>query len=421
MEVPSHRPLRVCHLAKYFHPFRGGIETHVRELATAQVQSGMKVEVVCINHQRPDGSDAWSSRTAWTPTISDELDGIRIKRFGKYGTLARFDFCRGISRYIREIDKHVDLYHLHVPNPVMCVALACCKTTRPIVVTYHSDIVKQRFIRKPFSIIENKVLKNVSSILASSERYAESSSVLRKNSDRVTVVPFGLDLERFTNPSNEALQHAQRFKELAGNSPLWLCVGRLVYYKGFRTAIEALPHVPGKLMIVGQGVLQESLHELASKLGVADRIIWKDNLSDEELVGAYHAARAFWFPSILRSEAFGLVQVEAMASGCPVINCDIPGSGVPWVSLDGVSGVTVPVDDSKAFAAAANRLLDGDVRQRLSDGARNRAQTTFESSRMVKHIHCRYVELLGRSTFVHEQGSAEKSPPTQLVFESTSV
>ncbi len=144
--------------------------------------------------------------------------------------------------------------------------------------------------------------------------------------------------------------------------PLWLSVGRLVYYKGLATAIDALDSVPGRLMIVGRGPLERELRARAVDRGVAERIEWAGHVDDDALVGAYRAATALWFPSNARSEGFGLVQVEAMASGCPVINTAIPHSGVSWVSLDGESGLTIPLGDP----ALARRRLESAARRTRS-------------------------------------------------------
>ncbi len=389
--------LRICHLGKYYHPFRGGIETHVQSLAQAQVDAGSAVTVACINHRDQNGVDVWSSRTTKTPTVT-ELDGdVRIHRFGKLATLARFDFCRGIRQFLYESSSKYDLLHLHVPNPSMCVALASTRPQLPIVVTYHSDIVKQRFIRKPFRFVENCVFSRVSRIIVATQAYRDSSAVLKKYQRKTTIVPFGLDLSRFKTSSPQSREFEQKLRAKAGGAPIWLCVGRLVYYKGTEYAVRALAKVPGRLMIVGGGELQTSLSELAKQLGVSDRIDWYPNLDDEQLRGAYAAATALWFPSIVRSEAFGLVQVEAMASGCPVINTSIRGSGVAWVSLNDVSGLTVPIQDSDALAAAARRLLEEPgLRDRLSRDAIERAESCFEIHDMTQKTMDVYESVLER-------------------------
>src|SRR5262249_37034514 len=153
--------------------------------------------------------------------------------------------------------------------------------------------------------------------------YRAGSQYLQRHGAKVNVLPFGIDLSPYRNPSAEALRTTASFRQTHGE-PLWLAVGRLVYYKGLDVAIEALRNVPGRLMIVGDGPLRCDLQNAAQRCGVAERVIWAGKLSETELIGAYHAATALWFPSVARSEAFGLVQIEAMASGCPVINTDIP-------------------------------------------------------------------------------------------------
>ena len=152
----------------------------------------------------------------------------------------------------------------------------------------------------------------------------------------------------------------------------------MIYYKGFDNAIRALRDVPGTLTLVGGGPLLGPLRQLARRLGLADRVVFTGNLPHYlDIVPHYLAADAFWFPSNARSEAFGIVQVEAMASGCPVINTAIPHSGVSWVSPHEETGLTVPMDDPKALAAAAHRILEEPgLRDRLADAGRRGPATS---------------------------------------------
>ena len=387
--------LRILHLGKYYYPFRGGVETHVRSLAQAQASIGHSVTVACINHCDASGNDVWGDRFRTTPGVS-EMDGeVQIRRIGKVGTIARFDFCPGILKFLKNECRKFDVLHLHVPNPVMCAALSAIQLNCPLVVTYHSDIVKQKWIRKPFRFIEKVVFKKVKRFIASSEKYLESSPILSLHRGKVQVIPFGIDLRPYQKPSQLALDFSRQLRTQFGDGPIWLCVGRLVYYKGTEFAIRSLRDCPGRLLIVGSGSLETSLRKLAEQLGVEDRIVWYRDLNDDELIGAYHAATALWFPSILRSEAYGFVQIEAMASGCPVINTAIPGSGVDWVSQDGISGLTVPPGDSSAFSAAARKLVENpSLRNLLSYGAINRTNEEFELSKMARRTDSIYRSIL---------------------------
>jgi glycosyltransferase involved in cell wall biosynthesis len=287
--------------------------------------------------------------------------------------------------------------HLHTPNPTMLLALALVRLPIPLVITHHSDAIRQRYLRYAVRPLEHLVYRRAGKILATSARYVGGSPLLRHYSTKIAHLPLGVNLERYLKPCAEALHFATQLQKQHG-SPLWLSVGRLVYYKGLEVALEALRSVPGILLIVGTGPLEAKLRQLAENLEVADRVLWRGHATADELVGAYHAATALWFPSNARSEGFGMVQVEAMASGCPVINSAIPHSGVDWVSPHEVTGLTVPVGNVSAFAAAARRLLEDDaLRSKLSKQARERACAEFgERTMALRSLHI-YRDVLAKT------------------------
>jgi glycosyltransferase involved in cell wall biosynthesis len=269
------------------------------------------------------------------------------------------------------------------------------------VITYHSDVVRQRALGMALRPFEHLVFRLASAILCSSPLYAAGSSFLKHYANVVRVLPFGIELQRYLNPTPAATEHARRMRSEFGE-PLWLSVGRLVYYKGLHNALSALRTAPGRLMVIGEGPLADPLRRQAEELGVGQRVIWRGRAEEEELIGAYHAATALWFPSNARSEAFGFAQVEAMASGCPVINTQIPNSGVPWVSQHNQSGLTVAPDDPPAFAAAAKRLLDDPgLRDRLAQGGRARACQHFADAAMAKGSLEVYQQILQRRPASH--------------------
>jgi len=398
--------LRVCHLGKYYPPAPGGIETHVRTLARAQAELGVDVRVACVNHANLHGRDVTWSRRGATPTLEERDGDVRVTRLGRSAHFAKLDIVPGICDLFRSL-KHdpVDVIHLHTPNPTMLLAMSVLRPHAPVVITHHSDIVKQRMLYRAFEPFENIVYARAAKIITNSSAYVSGSDRLMQHRDKVETVPMGLDLEPFLNPSEAALRYAASLRAKYG-SPLWLSVGRCVYYKGYDTAIRALRHVPGKLIIVGKGPYKESLMRSASELGVGDRIIWLSYMSQDELVGAYHAATAFWLSSNQRSEAFGLVQVEAMATGCPVINTAIPHSGVSWVSRHGETGLTAGVNAPQEFAAAARQLVDdSELRHRLGESARRRAVGRFEQSVMA----ARTLDLYRRVVGIPEETPVEEA------------
>jgi rhamnosyl/mannosyltransferase len=375
------------------------MESHVRTLARAQAALGAEVRVVCVNHLDRQGRDiTWS---AWKATKTvDEWDGpVRVARLGRRASLARLDLCLELPGLLAGLTRPaVDLLHLHVPNPTMLLGLAALAPRIPLVVTYHSDVIRQRVLGMALRPFEHLVFRRAALLLSDSPTYPEGSALLRQYRDKLDVLPLGIDIQPYLRPNGNALEHARQLRAEHGE-PLWLAVGRLVYYKGLHTAIQALASIPGKLMVIGHGPLEHPLKKLAGQVGVTDRVVWHGQVGTDAVTGAYQAATALWFPSNERSEGFGLVQVEAMASRCPVINTAIPHSGVSWVSQHGESGLTVPVNNPHAFATAARRLLqEAGLREQLATGARARAVTHFDSEQMAARSLEQYREVLAGRT-----------------------
>ncbi len=321
---------------------------------------------------------------------------------GRQASLARFEVCFRLPELLRSLSRQgVDVLHLHTPNPTMLLSLAAARPKVPLVITHHSDVIRQKRlgqILRPFEVL---VYRRAAAVVATSPLYVAGSDLLQAFRSQLSVLPFGIDPAPFLTPSPAARAACERLRAEHGQ-PLWLAVGRLVYYKGLVNAVRALPEVSGRLVVVGDGPLRRELQDLARQNQVADRIVWLPRLDDTDLVGAYRAATALWFPSNARSEAFGLVQAEAMASCCPVINTSIPGSGVPWVSRHEESGLTVPVDDPAALAQAAWRLaVEPGLRERLGKAGRERACAEFDQRLMAERslqLYERVVDAASRPT-----------------------
>jgi rhamnosyl/mannosyltransferase len=378
-EVGVARPLRICHLGKYYPPASGGIETHVRTIAQAQVRMGASVTVYCFQHEN-------------APTSREQDGAVEVVRFHRQATLGKLDLSIGMVSALARVD--ADVIHVQVPNPAAVLALLLARPRVPVVVTYQSDVVRQKLLARLFLPLERLFYRRVRLILTTSPTYPAGSRFLVGLRDRLAVLPMGIDLEPYRRPSARHREAAEALRQRFGR-PLWLACGRLVYYKGLLTAVRALSRTPGTLQVVGDGPEQAALEAEAQRLGVRDRIVFVGAVPYQEIVPYYLAADAFWFPSNARSEAFGLVQVEAMACGCPVINTALFGSGVAWVSPHEVSGLTVPVDDPEAFAAAAHRLLEEPgLRAHLSGGAQARAQSEFDHRVMAERSMVLYQAVL---------------------------
>ncbi len=348
--------LRVLQVGKFYPPHMGGIETHLEALC-GELKKSLDLRVVVAN----DGA----------ASVEEQLEGVTVSRVPTWATLASTPICPGLVREIRQ--SAADIVHIHLPNPMAVVAYLASGFSGPLVVTYHSDTVRQKVLGALFAPLLHQALGRSSAIIASSPNYLRSSSVLSRYPERCQVIPFGIALERFEQRDAMAVEKLRR----QYGQRLVMSVGRLVYYKGFEYLIRAMVKVDGRLLIVGSGPLREKLQELARTLKVEDKVVFLGQIPDQELIACYHAADVFALASAARSEAFGLVQVEAMAAGLPVVNTQLE-SGVPFVSLNEQTGLTVPPCDPEGLAGAINRLLnDPKLRRSLGDAARERARREF--------------------------------------------
>jgi rhamnosyl/mannosyltransferase len=239
----------------------------------------------------------------------------------------------------------------------------------------------------------NWLLRRASRIVVATPPQLEHSPVLPRYRSKCAVIPFGLDLARFLTPP-EPTGGIETARALAGGRPILLNIGRLVGYKGQRHLIEALRHTGAVAWLVGSGPLRGELEQVARDHGVADRVRFWGEVPDDLLPRLLHACDVFVLSSITPNEAFGLVQVEAMACGKPVI-CGQLASGVPYVNQHGHTGLVVPPGDVPALAKAIRTLGDNPgLRQTLGDAGRARAIAEFSLERMID----RYWRLLHEVT-----------------------
>lgn len=366
--------LKVLHVGKFYPPYPGGMESHLATLC-GELVNDVDLRVIVAH----DGRE----------TVSETVDGVPVLRIGTALWISSATVNPGTAAAIRE--SGADVVHLHHPNPTGVLSYLASGSRAPLVVTYHSDIVRQRVLRTLFSPVQHRFLRRAHAIIASSPDYAASSAVLQRHADRVRVIPFGIRPGDAGTPDPATVA---ALRERHGPRVV-LAVGRLVYYKGFDYLVRAMDRVDGHLVIVGDGPMQGELERLAGEHGVAHRVTLAGRV--ESVASYYAAADVFALPATARSEAFGLVQLEAMAAGLPVVNTRIP-SGVPFVSRDGQTGLTVPPRDPAALAAALTRLLDdAALRARMGRAARERVGTEFSAERMARDTLALYHEAAGRS------------------------
>ncbi len=371
--------MRVTMLNKYYPPHLGGIEYHMRDLASGLTAAGTKVRAIVANEGRE--------------RVTEDVDGVEVIRLPRLFSYSSTPVALEMSSAIRAEELRTDapdIFHLHTPYPWGELSWLRARTSTPSVVTYHSDIVRQRYLGAAYRPFLQRMLDRVDLIIASSPNMVEHSELLAPRAEKCRVVPFGIDVTRY----DETPQLLARATELRASHkrPIVLFVGRLVYYKGADVLLSAMRSVEADVVFVGSGPLEARLREYALAHGISSRVTFLPPVSDTDLAAWYRAADVFCLPSVARSEAFGLVQIEAHASGTPVVSTDLT-TGVPFANLDGVTGLTVPVGDAEALSVALTRLVtDDELRTRLGSQARARARSDFTIPRMAADTIAVYEE-----------------------------
>jgi len=352
--------MKVLQVNKLYSPWIGGVETAVQEIAEGlNGADGISVtNLVC----QPKGGRR-----------SDMENGVRTWRARSWGMKAGMPISIDFFVLFRTLVKDADVVILHHPFPLAFMAYRLFGRKRKVMVWYHSDIVRQKISKIPFIPSIQYTLKRADHIIVSTNALIQSSAMLKGLAAKCTVIAFGVDTARFA-ANTEIRKEAEDIRTKYG-TPLVLSVGRLVYYKGMSYLIRAMRDVPAKLLIVGSGPLGCELREEIRALGLTERVHIIDPV--ENLIPYYHACDVFALPSCEPAETFGVVQIEALACGKPVINTNL-ASGVPEVSIDGVTGRTVPPGDAAGIANALCDLLSDEAEyRRLSGNALREVEERF--------------------------------------------
>lgn len=367
--------MKILHVFKEYHPVVGGIQNHIRVLSGELARDNdFEVEVLVTNTS--------------SKTVTERIDGVKVVKAGRVTEIAATPISLSLFRFLRKA--RPDILHLHFPYPLGELAslfFGCCDR---IVLTYHSDIVRQNRWLPLYMPFLRQVLRRVRVIVASSPNNVRSSTLLNKYADKTEIIPFGVDIQRFEKVNQRKVHEIRR----RYRGQIVLFVGRLCYYKGIKYLLEASREIDAKFLLIGDGPHKLKLMNLVRGNDLAKKVVWLGEVSEDDLVSYYHAADLLVLPSIYRSEAFGIVLLEGMACGLPLITTEL-GTGTSFVNCHNRTGLVVPSSDSVALEQAISYLLNNeDVRLRFSRNARERVKHLFSKAEMVENMKKLYFRVL---------------------------
>lgn len=372
--------MRILHIGKYAFPHRGGIETFVRDLAVEQARMGQEVTALC------HGS-AQGGRTG-----IEVRDGVETILSRTWGTVGFAPLSPSFPRLLRRLARNgrFDVVHLHLPNPaVLCYGLLPRDT--PLVVHWHADAdtapgLAPAVLYPAYRCFERACLARATRIVATSPPYLESSPALAPWRDKCAVIPLGIDPARYPEPKN-----AEKPRR-----PLVVGVGRFTFYKGFELLVRAAKLVPAAdFVIAGDGPKYAAALRERDRLGLEDRVLLPGEVPDHELHRLLRHASLLCLPSTDRAEAFGMVLLEGMRYGLPLLTTAIPGSGTSWVNEDGVTGWTVPPADPEALAEGMRKMLaDPAALAAMGAASRSRFNERFAIESPARKLDRLYAEIV---------------------------
>lgn len=366
---------RILQIPNYFFPNIGGIEQTARDIMHVIQETSYEQKIICFN-ENAKKEDYVCKREE---TVKDIVDDVEIIRCGCVAKVASqslsLTYPRELYKVINEF--RPDIIVFHYPNPfVASFLLPTLPKETKLILYWHLDITKQKILGKIFHNQTLRLIRRANQIVATSPNYVEGSPYLSKNQDKIVVIPSCIDTTRL-KPSHSHYERAKEIREEHKGKFICFAIGRHVEYKGMEYLVKAAKLLNGDyaVLIGGQGPLTQSLMEMAKD----DReVYFLGKISDDELIANYLACDVICFPSITKNEAFGLSLAEGMYFGKPAVTFTIPGSGVNYVNVDGVTGIVVKNGDCNAYAAAImNLFIQKDIRGLMGENAARRVKEEF--------------------------------------------
>lgn len=368
--------MKVLHIGKYYPPFFGGIEKVNFDLVETLNQQGVQTDVFCFNHEK--GGEV-------------SYKGYKIHRTAVWMTKFSTPISFSVFQDIREIYKQYDIIHVHMPNPTAALAFQFLPFKGKIILHWHLDIVKQKLIKIGYKAFQTHILRKADAIIVTSPDYLEHSKDLKPYKKKCHIIPLGIDDSYLVANTGFREKLQKKYK----NKKVVFSLGRLIYYKGFEYLIDAAKYLDGDTVVLigGIGALKDKLEKQIMDNNLQDRVQLIGKIPEDEIAEYYKRADVFCLPSIERSEAFGIVLLEAMAQGCPLISTSM-GSGTSWVNAHQETGIVVPAKDAEEIAKAIKLITeDNHLREIFSKNAITRFRENFRLEQMTEKTLALYRSL----------------------------
>lgn len=366
--------IKVLHFFKTYYPDTfGGVEQIIYQLAEGCQQYGINSEVLSLSRRGSARNEPYAHHLTHRSKLNIEI--------------ASTGFSISVLKDFAELAKQADIINYHFPWPYMDLVHVLSRIKKPTILTYQSDVVRQKRLMHIYRPLMHHFLKAVDHIVASSPNYAATSPILEQYRDKVSIIPLCLNKEDYAIPSSELLEKYR----LQFGERFFLFVGALRYYKGIKFLIEASRGHDFPIVIVGSGGIEAELKQQAKELNLKN-IHFVGAVANEDKVALFQLCYAFVFPSHLRSEAFGLSLLEAAMYGKPMISCEI-GTGTTYINIDQETGISVPPENPEAIRQAMSTLWDNPALARqMGEKAEERYWNVFSIDKMAKA----YAELYQR-------------------------
>lgn len=371
--------MKILHIFKSFYPDTlGGVEKLIEGLSSNLAGLGIQSAVMTTTNQQYQYEGMYDNGRVKIP----------VYYFPKTFEISSCPFSFQMLKNFKKIAEQFDILHYHYPWPFGDLLYLLGGVKKPVVVTYHSDIVKQKILKIVYTPIMNRFLKKVDYIVATSNNYVKTSPVLKKFQEKIRVIPLGVDLSLYPLPSDAQL-HGWKNKLGEG---FFLFVGVLRYYKGLEFLLAAVRSIDMKVVIAGKGPEEEKLKLIAQKHQL-HHVIFVGEVEEVDKAALYQLCRAVVVPSHLRSEAFSITLLEGLMFGKPLISTEI-GTGTSFVNQHQVSGLVVPPENPEALRHAMQMLLNDDLCRKLGIQAKNRYIEYFTGAMMAEKYKQLYQELV---------------------------